>query len=181
MTLTRRTWLAASAALSCGAPRLADAADGTLRLAFSVAETGFDPCQISDVNSAQVASAIFEPPLTYDYLARPVKLRPNTAVALPEISDDFKTFTFRIRPGIFFADDPVFGGKPRELVAQDYVYSVKRFYDPRLNCENIYVFENAKLRDLTEKDYANFKRVVAGYVTLARSYGPDEGVRQAAD
>jgi len=31
-----------------------------------------------------------------------------------------------------------------------------------------------KLRDLTEKDYATFKDVVAGYVELARSYGGDE-------
>src|SRR6187402_2958719 len=31
-----------------------------------------------------------------------------------------------------------------------------------------------KLRDLTEKDFADFKRVVAGYVTLSRSYMPDE-------
>jgi len=150
MALTRRTWLSAAAALGGLARPAVAGADKTLRLAFAAAETGFDPAQISDVNSALVASAIFEPPLTYDYLARPVKLRPKTAVALPEISADFKTFTFRIRPGIFFADDPAFGGRPRELVAQDYVYSVKRFYDPRLNCENIYVFENAKLRDLSE-------------------------------
>jgi len=38
-----------------------------------------------------------------------------------------------------------------------------------------------KLRDLTEKDYETFKRVVDDYVKLARSYGPDEAVRSAAD
>jgi len=38
-----------------------------------------------------------------------------------------------------------------------------------------------KLRDLTEKDYETFKDVVAGYVKLARSYGPEEAVRSAAD
>ena len=36
----------------------------------------------------------------------------------------------RIQPGIFFADDPAFKGKPRELVAPDYVYALKRFADP---------------------------------------------------
>ncbi|KNZ31304.1 MAG: bicyclomycin resistance protein [Methylibium sp. NZG] len=122
----------------------------TLRVAFRVAETGFDPPQISDVNSSMVAASIFESPLTYDHVARPVKLRLQTAAAMPEIAADFKTFTFRIRPGIFFADDPAFKGKPRELVAQDYVYCVKRFYDPKLNAENIYVFQNAQVLGLSE-------------------------------
>ena len=39
--------------------------------------------------------------------------------------------SFRIKPGIYFADDPAFKGKRRELVAADYVYSIKRHYDPR--------------------------------------------------
>jgi ABC-type transport system substrate-binding protein len=155
--IDRRHWLGSSAAMVAGAA-WPDAAPETaarlppktLRLAFNVAETGFDPPQISDVNSSKVAASIFESPLTFDYLARPVKLRPQTAVALPEISADFKTFTFRIRPGIFFADDPAFKGRPRELVAQDYVYCVKRYYDPKLNAENIYVFQNAKLLGLSE-------------------------------
>jgi ABC-type transport system substrate-binding protein len=40
--------------------------------------------------------------------------------------------TIRIRPGILFADAPAFKGKPRELVAQDYVYSITRLLDPNL-------------------------------------------------
>ena len=35
----------------------------------------------------------------------------------PRSSDDFRTWTIRIRPGIYFADDPAFKGKRRELVA----------------------------------------------------------------
>ena len=50
----------------------------------------------------------------------------------------------RIQPGIFFADDPAFKGKPRELVAQDYVYSIKRFYDPQYNSSDLYLFETAQ-------------------------------------
>jgi ABC-type transport system substrate-binding protein len=156
--LDRRHWLTSSAALAAAAalPGERSAAAGpaapsnTLRVVFNAAETGFDPSQVPDQNSNMVVSSIFESPLTFDYLARPVTLRLQTAAAMPGISADFKTFTFRIRPGIFFADDPAFKGKPRELVAQDYVYSVKRFYDPKLNAENIYVFENAKLLGLTE-------------------------------
>jgi len=38
-----------------------------------------------------------------------------------------------------------------------------------------------KARELTDKDYAEFRRVVAGYVQLARSYGPTDGEQKAAD
>jgi ABC-type transport system substrate-binding protein len=151
--MRRRDWLGASAAwlaLPAGpamaAPRAAPA--DTLRVAFETAETGFDPLAIGDENSNRVAACIFESPLCYDHVARPVKLRPLTAAALPEIGDDFRSFTFHLRPGIFFADDPAFKGRPRELVAQDYVYSLKRYYDPRNNSENLYVFENAGILDL---------------------------------
>ena len=103
-----------------------------LRYAFPKAETGFDPAQLSDLYSRIVTAHIFEAPLTYDHLARPYELRPSTAAAMPEVSADYKTFTFRIKPGIYFADDPAFAGKKRELVAQDYVYSLKRLFDPKL-------------------------------------------------
>src|SRR5882762_3428978 len=151
--MDRRAWISSAAALaaSVAAPSanagLRDTK--TLRWCFRAAETGFDPPQVGDVNSAMVLASIFESPLTYDYLARPVKLKPQTAIALPDVSADFTAFTFRIRPGIFFADDPAFKGKARELVAQDYVYAVKRFYDPRINSEHLYIFENARVLGLT--------------------------------
>ena len=147
----RRHWLGQMAALLAAGKATAAGTDTrTLRVAINTPETGFDPTRVSDMNSATICSSIFEAPLTYDLLARPVKLVPQTAEALPEIGEDFKRFTFRIRPGIFFADDPVFKGQRRELVAQDYVYSLKRYYDPALNAENIYVFENAKVLGLSE-------------------------------
>jgi ABC-type transport system substrate-binding protein len=101
-----------------------------LRYAFQVAETGFDPAQIADVYSRYVTAHIFESLLIYDYLARPVRVKPLTAAAMPDVSADFRVFTFRVRPGIFFQDDPAFKGRQRELTAQDYVYSFKRMFDP---------------------------------------------------
>lgn len=103
-----------------------------LRYAFEIAETSFDPHKVSDVYSNIVNGAIFDAPLRYDYLAQPAKMVPNTLVAMPEASPDYRTFTFRVKPGIYFADDPAFNGKKRELVAEDYVYSVKRLFDPQL-------------------------------------------------
>ncbi|MEP7300690.1 MAG: ABC transporter substrate-binding protein [Caldimonas sp.] len=128
------------------------AAEGerVMRYAFQVAETGFDPAQISDIYSRIVTAHIFESPLTYDYLARPFKLKPLTAAAMPEVSDDFRTFTFRIRPGIFFADDPAFKGQRRELVAEDYIYAFKRIYDPKLKSPGMPSLEDERIVGLKE-------------------------------
>ncbi|MBL8511942.1 MAG: bicyclomycin resistance protein, partial [Betaproteobacteria bacterium] len=103
-----------------------------LRYAFEIAETTLDPQKVADVYSNIVNNAMFDAPLRFDPLARPLKLIPNTLVALPEVSSDFRTFTFKVKPGIYFADDPAFGGKKRELVAADYVYVIKRLFDPKL-------------------------------------------------
>jgi oligopeptide transport system substrate-binding protein len=91
-----------------------------------------DPQQWQDDFSFRIGSSIFESLYQWDYLARPPGLVPNTATGPPEISADSKTWTIRIKPGIYFTDDPAFHGKPRELVAEDYVYSIKRGLDPNL-------------------------------------------------
>ena len=126
-----------------------------LRYAFLIAETSFDPAQISDLYSRTVVAGMIEAPLEFEFLAKPARMRPNTAAAMPEVADDFKTFTFRIKPGIYFADDPAFKGKDgrqvrRELIAEDYVYSLKRHYDPRWKSANLYILENAKILGLSE-------------------------------
>ena len=102
-----------------------------LRLAFTRAETSMDPAHIVDLYSRVLTAHIFEAPYTYDHLARPAKFRPQTAVGMPEVSDDFRIWTVRIKPGIYFNDDPAFKGKRRELVAADYVYVYKRIVDPK--------------------------------------------------
>ncbi|MBC8118563.1 MAG: bicyclomycin resistance protein, partial [Burkholderiaceae bacterium] len=102
-----------------------------LRYAFEVAETGFDPAAINDLYSRIVTSHIFESPYCYDYLARPYEIRSATADAMPQVSADFRIWTVRLKRGIYFQDDPAFKGAQRELVAADYVYAFKRFFDPR--------------------------------------------------
>ncbi len=104
-----------------------------LRYSMEVAETGFDPAQVPDAYSREIIDNIIEPPLRYDLLARPARLRAATAAALPEMSADFRELTLKIRPGIFFADDPAFHGRARELTAEDYAYTLRRHFDPRLH------------------------------------------------
>ena len=141
---------AASPATPAEAAATEAAPKKVLRYAIRVAETGFDPAQVSDLYSRTITAGIFDAPLRFDYLARPVRLKPSTAQALPEISEDFKTLTFRIKPGIYFADDPAFKGRRRELTAADYIYSIKRHYDPVNKSSNLYILENALLPGLSE-------------------------------
>jgi oligopeptide transport system substrate-binding protein len=102
-----------------------------LRLASSDIDT-LDPQQWQDTYSNIVGSSIFEAMYQWDYFGRPPEPVPNTAAGAPEVSADGKTWTIRLQPGILFTDDPAFGGRPRELVAADYEYSIKRYLDPNL-------------------------------------------------
>ncbi len=116
-----------------------------LRVAFLVDVTGFDPQAINDLYSVHVNRVIFEPLFAYDYLARPYKLIPNTAEALPAISDGGKQFVIKIRKGIYFTPDPAFNGQKHELTANDYLYSFKRLLDPKIRSPNVIIFEGTLL------------------------------------
>ena len=142
-------------ALTAPTRATADAPAKVLHVAFAGSESGFDPAQISDVVSAAVVASLFDAPLTYDYLARPARLKANTAVALPEVNADHTRFVFHLKPGIHFSDHPAFKGPegrqiPRELVAADYVYSVKRYYDPKTRSPTLFHYQNAGLLGLSE-------------------------------
>jgi len=102
---------------------------------------GLDPASAGEVSSSAAIAKIYEGLLEYDYLARPYKVKPNLAKSLPEISEDGLVYTFKIRKGIYFQDDPCFPeGKGRELVAEDFVYSIKRIADIKNVSSGFWVF-----------------------------------------
>jgi len=103
-----------------------------LRISFNTGETGFDPVRVSDVYSNGVTEQIYEPLLTYDYLARPAKLVPLTAESMPQVSEQGKVWLFKLKKGITFQADPAFKGKKRELTVADYAYTLKRMMDPKV-------------------------------------------------
>ena len=151
-----------AALVLAASPLAAEAQKKVLRFAFRTAETGFDPQKIDDRYSVGVCENLFEPLLTYDYLARPVKLVPLVAEAIPAPEENGTRYTFRIKPGIHFADDPVFKGQKRELVARDLEYAIKRFRDYRNRSPYEWLFENKivgldewakKAKDTSKVDY----------------------------
>ena len=157
-----------------------------LRYVFPVAETGFDPAGVHDLYSAHVNGSIFETLFTYDYLASPAKLVPRTAVALPEVSADGLTYTIRLQKGIYFAADPVFKGKKRELTSADYVYTFKRLMDPSLRSPNSWLLDGrilgmeALLKQAQKTGKFNYDQSVAGlqtpdrYTLVIRLTSPDQ-------
>ena len=118
------------ACLFAGASLAADRSK-VLHVASTNIET-LDPQRWNDDPSYQMQFAIFEGLYEWDYLASPSRLAPNAATAMPTIADDGRTWTIRVKPGIHFTADPAFKGGRRELVAEDYVYSLKRALDPGL-------------------------------------------------
>lgn len=153
-------------ALTAGASWAADAGK-TLKVLIANGETALDPATASDLSTLSINENIFDPLLRYDYLARPVRLQGNTAVALPELSDKGTTYRFRIRPGTYFTPDPAFKGQRRELTAQDYVYSFKRLYDPVLKSPWLFLLEgkivgDEKLRQGAQAGKFDYDAVVEG-------------------
>jgi len=141
--------LAALCAALLAAPAQA-APEKVLRYAFPVAETGFDPPQLSDLYSRIITSNMFEALYGYDYLARPAKVRPVLADGMPQVSPDFRTYTVKMKRGIYFADDPAFGGKKREVTAHDVVYTIKRVFDPKVKSPQVSSFEEDGILELSE-------------------------------
>ena len=131
-------WMLAACLVAAGGAHAAADPAKVLRIAIPRAETGFDPAQASEIYSGAIIAAIMEPLLTFDYLARPAKVTPLTAEALPVVAQNGKRFTFKLKKGTFFAADPAFKGKRRELIAADYVYAIKRLVDPRNRSPNAF-------------------------------------------
>ncbi|MEY8251964.1 MAG: ABC transporter substrate-binding protein, partial [Colwellia sp.] len=100
----------------------------------------------------------------YKYLARPYEIVPNFAVAMPEVSDDGLIYTFKIKKGVFYADDPAFlNGKGREVIAEDLIYSIKRHFDVSNRSQGSWLWDG-KILGLNEwKDAgSNYNQTIPG-------------------
>ena len=141
LPLARLARLALAGFLALAVLPAAAAPEKVLRVSFLIAETNFDPAVTSDLYSGNIEAEIFEPPLTYDFLARPAKLKPLTLEAMPEVADGGRTYTLHVRKGLYFSDDPAFEGRKRELTAADYEFAFKRLMDPKLHSPNLWLIE----------------------------------------
>jgi ABC-type transport system substrate-binding protein len=146
-----------------------DTSEKVLNLAITAEVKGMDPIYANDRYSGNEIARIYEGLLEYHYLKRPYTLVPNLAESLPEVSADGLTYTFKIRKGVLFQDDAAFeGGKGREVVAEDFVYSIKRLADPKLQGLGWWLLDG-KVKGLNEwreknaeKDVVDYSEVIEG-------------------
>jgi oligopeptide transport system substrate-binding protein len=95
------------------------------------APSSLDPVQATTIYASQIIENAYDTLFSYKYLARPYQLKPNLADGWPQISTDLLTYTIKLKKGVLYQDDACFpGGKGREVVAEDVVYSIKREFDP---------------------------------------------------
>lgn len=126
---------------------------------------GLDPAFADDQYAGIEASRAYEGLLQYHYLKRPYELIPNLAESMPQMSADGKTYTFKLKKGVLFQDDPCFkatNGKGRELTADDVVYSFMRLADPKLVSSGWWIFDG-KIVGLNEWHDAAAKGAAPDY------------------
>jgi peptide/nickel transport system substrate-binding protein len=131
-----------ASAVSCGPVFTSESSDNGNTLSGVGGDfKGFDPVDAGDVESAREVSHVYEGLLEYAYLERPYRAMPRLAEAMPDVSPDGLTYTFKIKPGVHFIDDACFpGGTGREVIADDFVYSFKRVLDPHLESQGDWIF-----------------------------------------
>jgi ABC-type transport system substrate-binding protein len=161
-------------AVLAAVPAAAADAKKTLRVAYSIAETTFDPAFASDAASDGIIVNIFDTMLDYDYLARPVRLVPRALEAMPTVEDGGKSYLCRIRKGIHFTADPVFKGKRRELTANDFAYGFKRILDPSVKSPWLWLIEgklvggDAARAEATRRGRFDYDAPIAGLEVVDR-------------
>jgi ABC-type transport system substrate-binding protein len=132
------------------------------------APTSLDPAQASTVYAKFMAVNLYDTLYRYKYLARPYELTPNLAEELPQVSADGLIYTIRIKPGVSFIDDPAFPeAKGRMVTAQDFVYSIKRHFDPQSRAQGAWLWQNRIVGlDEWKENGADHEQEVAGLRAL---------------
>jgi ABC-type transport system substrate-binding protein len=153
-----------------GAPDGANgkAGDGVYRHAMDGAPSSLDPAQASNIYANFLAVNLYDTLYRYKYLARPYELEPNLADGMPQVSADGLIYTIRIKPGVHFIDDAAFPeGKGRAVRAADFVYSLKRHFDPATRAQGAWLWQGRIVGlDAWKESGANYDEEVSGVRAL---------------
>lgn len=123
-------------------------AQPVLYRAMSDDPRSLDPSFAYTITEARIVDLIYNSFFRYHYLKRPVELELSLGAEEPKrekftyadtekgksVSRTGERWTFRIKKGLRFQDDPCFpGGKGREITARDFLYSFRRMMDPSVH------------------------------------------------
>jgi len=131
--------LVTTVAIGCGSSSDGDQAPagkqgGSMTIAQGSQPDSLDPAVAYTSNSWEPLWLVYTPPLTYRHAegAEGAELIPGVATALPKVSADGKTYSFKIRKGLKYSD-----GSP--VAANDFEHAVKRVLN--LESGGTYLFE----------------------------------------
>ena len=179
----RMQWLAVG--LLCAILLPAQAADTPVTGDWLVTHTLSDPESLNpltsnDAGSASILGSIFESLL--DRQPQTLELRPQLALARPQMSDDKLTYTFTLRREAHFQD-----GKP--LTGRDLLFSLKAIKNPWVNApfRRVYyqslvqaeLVDDYTLRLVTQEPYFRNEGVLGGFHVLPQHYYDPEGLLDA--
>ncbi|MVN78286.1 ABC transporter substrate-binding protein [Hymenobacter sp. HMF4947] len=147
--LFRLTWLAAAASTtllagcSGAGPSAADERR-VFRYNQPEALTSLDPAFARNQANSWAVAQLYNGLLELD-----TTLLPAPALARRyQISPDGRTYTFVLRRGVRFQDSEAFaGGRGREVVASDFVYSFRRLFDAKTASPGGWIFRGKVLED----------------------------------
>jgi oligopeptide transport system substrate-binding protein len=165
-------FIALLSACSNGGDEAAAVADDgkVFRFSLDSAPTSLDPVRASTVYANVMVQNIYDTLYAYKLLQRPYELKPALAAAMPGISADGLSYTIPLQAGTRFADSPVFpDGKGREVTAADFVYSLKRHFDPATRPAGAWLWQG-RIEGLDEwkQNGSDYAEVVSGLQALDR-------------
>ncbi len=121
----------------------------------------FDPAVAFNDDSLLVIGQSLETLYQYHYLKRPFEAIPLLAKSLPEISEDGKRYTIRLKEGIYYHNHKKLLPKDRTVEAQDFVWQIKRLAFLPVKSNGAWLFKG-KIKGFNEfsqtvgQDYEKF-------------------------
>ncbi len=146
---------------AAGAPK-----PGVLRLAFHSDFRSLDPAIAADASNLALLRVIYLSLLDFD---DDVNLVPRIAEALPTLGPDKRTWTIRLKKGVCFSNG-------REVVADDFVYSIRRVLDPKTKSSQASFLCNiAGAKEFTDGDAKDVQglRTIDKYTLEIETRTPD--------
>jgi len=113
----------------------------TLRLATDAIQVRtLDPVAVGDTASSGICNQVYEGLVAYNQ--KTLAIEPCLAESW-DISPDGKLYTFHLRRGVRFCDDPCFpDGRGREMTAADVRFSLTRVCDPVAMSTGFWLFDD---------------------------------------
>lgn len=157
--------------IGCKRPEQVDHGKKILNIAARTKIGTLDPVRCSSQYDNVAVSMIFEPLFEYAPADRPYRLEPNLLESMPETSTSALSYTFTLKKGVHFHDDPAFeNGKGREVTAADVIYSIKRMADRSFQPSGWWIYNQhiAGFDDFKRAQPINYETPVAGLQVLDR-------------